>query len=59
MKMFIVRKRIRASSVVDAVAKDKSTPPDEVFLETPQSGVSDLPAAIGFSMHTHSDDEDE
>jgi hypothetical protein len=57
--MYIVRKYVRALSVSDAVAKERKTPPHDVFVddEWRKANADRLADAIGF--HTRHRDEDE
>lgn len=52
-KVFIVRKFIRASSINEALKKEKKKEPDECYLENPSDGPDkqkDLVPAIGFNI---------
>lgn len=56
-KMYVVRKYIRANNAAQAIRKDKTTPPHDVFVDNEWKNKS-LPEAIGF-QDTPTEEEDE
>lgn len=56
-KMFIVRKFIKANSVLDAIKKEKKVAPHEVYIDGDWK--KELPSAIGFHAGSEPAEEDE
>lgn len=54
LKMFIVRKYIKAESVADALRKERRTPPDDVFIDDDwrKAQKDNLAESIGFKSKT-------
>jgi hypothetical protein len=48
MKLFVVRKYIKAASAIDAIRKDKHTPVDDVWVDEDWKKGGDMPDVIGF-----------
>lgn len=58
MKTYFIKKRVRASSVIEAVKLDRSTPAEEVWLAD-QQPPTDLPPAIGFHSLSNREEDDD
>jgi len=58
-KMFIVRKYIIASSAKEAIHKDKTTPVDDVYIDSDfqKKQFEQLASGIGFSHNIYEDYE--
>jgi hypothetical protein len=48
MKLFVVRKYIKAISAADAIRRDKTTPVDDVWVDDDWKKGGNMPDAIGF-----------
>jgi hypothetical protein len=59
-KEFVIQKRVKATSVADALRKEKKAEVDEVWVDKKamQAG-RDLPPMIGFGMERRDDDGDD
>jgi hypothetical protein len=58
-KMFVVKKFIKATSAAAAIRKDRSTPPDEIWIDEDwkRGSASALASAMGFTIERDIDRE--
>jgi hypothetical protein len=50
-RRFIVRKYVMARTAVEALQKESSVPPDDVWVDDEYRTPSEQPSAIGFHAH--------
>lgn len=58
-KEFVIQKRVKATSVADALRKEKRAEVDEVWVDKKASGGRELPPMIGFGVERRDDDGDD